>query len=645
MSRVDRVIFFSKRDMMAPHMLGKAEKLLEGPPDFSVLDLNALLEFHHIHQYFENGLFLTHWTEEKVRSYKQVVKDALAAIRKFLLGLAADDLIPEIEKLEFNNWENFWQLFGYFELHKKHGRQVFVEIISAYPRHIRDILPIAQLVQFYNNELRSFLLTYEDSAEILLGHFEQKQSDEPSNYHFPKSLSETDKESIIEAYLGTEDPNLNFVDLARNARTLKLSPKVRLKAKQTSSGITEKILTGDNSYRIGVGASLAKDQAEPVIFEQQESGDTVAIYGGGYLDKLRTDIELFNVFSNLFLYTDEEGLISLVNKDAEMDKLEKIFMQSKNEYQKGIVFERKSMLSMAQLGIFRHYLKDSKRSIESVIKNFVHAFFEEWFGMTHLVFNMPPAGLGPAEKIRLIAPELDYLLRQFQNFVADGAIDHELLRLDSAPVHFSQVPSLVGKKYVFSTHEKIRRLQHWFFDPNSILADRKDDIENRQTVFQTLGAKRVLRSDFEDYQQPYLDRIIEDGFLHVDDEGIIEMVDPVLIFIAGKLRENGFISYWHVAQPFRDALNRLIDEGYLEVSDRLFTADEVKYLNFHLNMKEFSNSKDLRNKYLHGSHDRDEKHQEMDYLYFLRTLIVILIKLRDDVILKRRYFKNGDLAG
>jgi hypothetical protein len=340
MSRLDRVVFFSKRDMMGPHMLGKAEKMLEGSSDFSGLDLNALLEFHHINQYFEHGLYLSHWTEDQILVYKEVIKSALASMRKFFLELAPEDLIPQIGELEFDNRENFWQLFRYFELHKKHDRQVFIEILSAFPRHIRDILPLAQLVQYYNSEIRAFLLTYEDSAELLLGHYEQKKTDEPSDYHFPKSLCDTDKESIIEAYLDTEEPNLNFVDLARNARTIKLSPKVRLKAKQTSSVITEKILTDDNSYRIGVGASLARDQAEPVTFEQQESGDTIAIYGGGYLDKLQTDMDLFNVFSNLFLYTDEEGLISLVNKDAEMDTLEKIFMQSKNEYQKGIVSYR-----------------------------------------------------------------------------------------------------------------------------------------------------------------------------------------------------------------------------------------------------------------------------------------------------------------
>ncbi|WP_176628258.1 hypothetical protein [Mucilaginibacter sp. SG538B] len=161
------------------------------------------------------------------------------------------------------------------------------------------------------------------------------------------------------------------------------------------------------------------------------------------------------------------------------------------------------------------------------------------------------------------------------------------------------------------------RRQQWFL--NSILADRKKDIENRQTVFWTFANKKVLKSDFEDYQLPYLERVIADGFLQVNDMGVVEMVDPVKIFIAGKVRENGDISYWHVAEPFRKVLDRLIAEGLLEVSDKLFTRDEVSYLNFHLNMKGVSNSKDVRNKYMHGSYEQDAKNQQVDYLYFLRT--------------------------
>ncbi|WP_091168427.1 hypothetical protein [Mucilaginibacter gossypii] len=87
-------------------------------------------------------------------------------------------------------------------------------------------------------------------------------------------------------------------------------------------------------------------------------------------------------------------------------------------------------------------------------------------------------------------------------------------------------------------------------------------------------------------------------------------------------------------------MDRLIAEGLLNVSDKLFTKDEVSCLNFHLNMKEFSNSKGRRNKYMHGSYEQDTKQQQVDYLYFLRTTILIPIKLRDDAVLKRRWFSD-----
>lgn len=51
MTSLDRVIFFSKEDLAGTPMLEKAEKLLEKKHDFGQFDLNALLEFHHIHQY------------------------------------------------------------------------------------------------------------------------------------------------------------------------------------------------------------------------------------------------------------------------------------------------------------------------------------------------------------------------------------------------------------------------------------------------------------------------------------------------------------------------------------------------------------------------------------------------------------------
>jgi len=174
MSRLDQVIFFSKRDLAGYHMLEKAEKLLEQKHELSNMGLNSLLEFHHIHQYFENDLFLDSWTDEQKKAYLQIVKTALAETRTFLVNLAPTNFITEINKLEFNNWENFWVLFQYFEIYKKIERGLFAEILAAHPHHIREILPLKQLVDYYHTELRSFLLTNEESAELLLSHYEEK---------------------------------------------------------------------------------------------------------------------------------------------------------------------------------------------------------------------------------------------------------------------------------------------------------------------------------------------------------------------------------------------------------------------------------------------------------------------------------------
>lgn len=629
MSRIDRVVFFSKHDGAASYMLEKAEKLLDTIPDFTCMGINSLLEFHHIHKYFENGLFLNRWTAEQKNGYQETVKSVLAEIRSYFLKLSPEQLVPIVAELEFDNRENFWELFRLYETYKRTDPNILSEILAIHPHHIRCVLTFRQLVDYYNNQIRSFLLTYQESAELLLSHYEESNDREPSNYIFPKSLTERDKHEIINAYLDTEEPNLNYVQLAENSKQLKLSPKMLLKAKQKAKSIQEQHFDEENSMKISVGASLKMDQVEPIIFEKNGT-ETNATYGGLYLDTLHSDTELFSVFKRLFAYTDQEGLITLINKEAEMDNLEKVFMRSKNEYQKSFHFSHKNMLSLTQLGIMSHYLHRKQRSVENVIENFVQEYFVSKFKMTGLIFNVPDTALAPSDKIRLMAPEMEYLLKQFKNFVMDGQIDHELLQIDSTPVFFSEIPSLTDKKYITSEHPMIKKLQHYFFDPHSILFGREGR-EDERNLFQILMAETVLKSTLEDYQRHYIDMFIQEGFLVINEHEEIKMVNPVIVFIAGQLQENGCLSYWHYASIIRTEIDRLITEGILESTNRLFSSQENSYLNYYLNKKEFSNGMDLRNKYLHGSNNRTLEVQKMDYLYFLRTLILVLLKLKDDL--------------
>ena len=53
-----------------------------------------------------------------------------------------------------------------------------------------------------------------------------------------------------------------------------------------------------------------------------------------------------------------------------------------------------------------------------------------------------------------------------------------------------------------------------------------------------------------------------------------------------------------------------------------------------LNKKTFTNGMDIRNKYLHGSNNASENAQQNDYYILLRILILILLKIEDDLIIR-----------
>jgi hypothetical protein len=214
--------------------------------------------------------------------------------------------------------------------------------------------------------------------------------------------------------------------------------------------------------------------------------------------------------------------------------------------------------------------------------------------------------------------------------VIDGHIDHELLQVDSTPLYLSEIPSLVDKKYVISDSQTIKKIQHYFFHRHGILSGRKG-VKDDRNLFQILMAEPVMKAELKDYQLHYIEQIIEEGLLKETENGEIKMIDPINTFIAGQLYENGCLSYWHYAANIRSRIDWLISEGIVNTTNRLFSEAEISYLNYYLNKKEFSNGMDLRNKYMHGSNNRTLDCQKMDYLYFLRTLILILLKMKNDL--------------
>ena len=147
--------------------------------------------------------------------------------------------------------------------------------------------------------------------------------------------------------------------------------------------------------------------------------------------------------------------------------------------------------------------------------------------------------------------------------------------------------------------------------------------------------EKVKLLDFENYQIGHIEWLIENKFIMEDKNGYLQFVNENKIYIFLDLYKNGVMSYWNCRKELRDEINILINENIVKFDNKLFTNDEQDYLNYHLNNSDFGNSLALRNRYVHGSQSNDDKLHKENYFIFLKIVIIIIVKINDDLCIKQ----------
>ena len=115
-----------------------------------------------------------------------------------------------------------------------------------------------------------------------------------------------------------------------------------------------------------------------------------------------------------------------------------------------------------------------------------------------------------------------------------------------------------------------------------------------------------------------------------------------MVIILNDLYNNEVISYWKYPLKYREKMDELIEKNLFVMGSSLFSKQEQEYFNFYLNQRSFNNTFDLRNKYLHGNKLRndDENTHYNNYMLFLKLIILIIIKINDELCLKEQIKNN-----
>lgn len=645
---LNKVVFFSKNDMAGGHHLRKGEHILKLKPKQTYTDINNVLELYNLKKYIDNDVFLNSWTSENILDYKQKASKYSEIVGRFMSSINDTNILNLYDKLLNNYISSFWELVNTQSVYKRISKENLRKILIKEPNLIHEILNYKNIVEKYNYVLKDFLLTYSKSAEILLSFYEEKKDLRNKKKVIPKSLTVEHKETIISNYLDSNKTNLNYIGLVQNVRNgsdFKISDRTRLKAKRLYKKETEKFLEGKKGMSYGVSISFPENPLK--IIDEFVDDNLIAHYSYSldYIKRNNTPYFLFKNFKNLFDYLDEQNRITLVSKRSEMGLLEKIVgVHSKNEYRGGTSFSLSEITSQAQIFTYSKVIDNLNDSLENIIYLVFTSIFRERYSFADNARFSVPTATSYLDKVRLLAPEFESILKQFKLFVEDGSIDFELLQISSSPTTIGKIPSLNRDKYIYLNQDNdiIVGCSNLFFSDQAHLTYIEPFKENQYLTFFDLLAneEKVKFSNYEYYQRPQLNYLIEKGFISIDKNDFIEIVNPTRLLILKDLNDNDVGSYYNYQVEFQEEVQSMFAEGMVYFESSLFSKPEQDYFNYLLNKSEFTNGLDLRNSYLHGTQANSDEVEKHEYAYFiyLKLLFLTLLKMDDD--LNINFFEN-----
>ncbi|HPD25128.1 MAG TPA: hypothetical protein PK285_12085, partial [Bacteroidales bacterium] len=587
---LNKVVFYSKEDMVGPYNLQKGEYILRADTKTNYTDINEVLELYNLKKYIDNNLYLKNWTQDDIDSFKIKVIEYGKVVGQFMATINDSNILSIYESTLKNYTHSFWELVNNQGIFKSISKTNFSKLLTNEPHLIHEILIHKGIVEYYDKEIKNFLMTYPQSAEILLSIYEIKDEFSKKQKYLPKSLTVEEKEIILSNYLDSPEVNYNYIGLIQNARNrsdFKVSDKTRLKAKRLHKSETEKFFAGNKGMRYGVSVSFPENVSKIKDVMIDDDFIVNCTYSLDFIKQNNTPYLLFLNFIDLFEYLDHQHRINLVSKKNKMGVFERFMgVHSENEYRVGIKFNLMEKTSQLQLVGYIKILSDMGLSLENILHQvFTSSFQEKYEFAENALFSIPSA-LSYFEKVRLLAPEFESVLKQFKLFVENGSIDFELLQISSNPTAIKDIPSLNKNKYIYlnENNKELVSCVNLFFSDQTLLAYVEPfEEKNYHTFFDLLTNEQVKFSSYEEHQKPELNYLIEQGFISIDSNDFVQITNPARIIILKDLFDNEVASFYRYPFEFRQEAEKMETEKMIYFESSLFSKPEQAYFNFFLN--------------------------------------------------------------
>ena len=596
----------------------------------STTDPNIIVEIYCAQQLISKDMCLGVWDDMRLSLYKANIQKLPLAVGKYMSAVTDDNWEDILQKTRVENKRRLIDIFTSYKTYENVSSEKIRNLLEDHTLPLRYVLMHRALVNQYSNEIIQYMKSTPETAELLLSLIERDRSDR--KYFFPQSLSDTDKNSILENYIGWENANPNYLKLITNSSgnsNLRIFDETKRAAKDRYDKLMDNHFAEHTGMMFGVNVVFSKGQTD-VSNISRDGNILTASYSTRWIDDNLDFPTLLNNFIHVFGYVDSNFRSRFPALKSQLG-IESMFgIKGEREYITGIVHKQLSLLFSMQMKGYRNHLSNLGIDIEQIFKWFFKTYLFEEFGISDYIFNASSDGTTTLEKIRNISAEIDGVLKQFKLYCKHDHIDRGLLTISSEPVLFEDVPSLISDKYAYFGSEECKNIGYLLCSDQALLNHTTKHNGEYRNFFELVQEEDLCLDEFMPFQQNDIQKLANYGVISIDSGKIIS--NPRRIHIFKELYENEVICQHHVQfEDAKDEIKTMISMGELRSESTLFSVPEAQYLNYMLNKKEFSNGHDLRNRYIHSAYPLDSRTQELDYLELLKIMTLIIIKINDDI--------------
>ena len=617
-----RIKYYDPGDMTYNMYLHESEQYMEAfNYDRSTRKLIDVIEMHNVLKYLSAADIEIN---DKVDSFKKVAKGIIGSYvsRKDLNALSA-----EYAELYILYKEDFWEIFVDYQLIKKTTVPQFQDFIEKNNVFIVVLLQQKAICDKYRVPLKILLLREPKYFELFLSKYDSAGG---RDYDFPPNFSDDEINDWARRYCEWEDANPNYLlqlSLWSSHHQKKIDDRIILKAKRAREVQLNKYFDGKGGFSWSLEVGFIPDIPTGFKFESTNGRNFKVNFDKTWLDQERDYPTLMNNFIYHFGFFDLIGRFLLIGSQHSSGFLTDIIQpKSKYAYNTSLDFKIKRTYFGLTFQAYFDYLTFAGLDLEELYAFCYNELFQSAYNVKGFSCNPSPKENGFYDRCKLLIPEMDSVLKQFDFYKRYGEIDADLFEMQSKTTGYREIRSLQERKYIYLNSEDAKTISRLLFDSGSSLSSGEG------SFYEQILRGAALDDFVERRIGIVLDFLERNNVIGYEAQNRIYFKDIILIRTYRTIWESGYCSLFDFSDTFLAKVQQEVEKGNLRYGDTLFSEQESDYISYVMDDKIFSNTLAIRNKYTHGSFSKRLAHEHKGhYMELMLIMLLYTVKINGEL--------------